>query len=65
MSFGTWPAIQLEEARIFRLAVAFKRCSVGIKGRKVCQENNPNTITPLHQPEPLTSPTLSCFQMIG
>ncbi len=26
--------------------VAFKQCSIGTKGPKVCQENTPHTITP-------------------
>ncbi len=33
-------------ATIFREAVAFKQCSTGTKGPKVCQENIPHTITP-------------------
>lgn len=35
---------------ILMKAVAFKQCSFDIKEAKVCQENIPNTITPL---EPL------------
>ncbi len=37
---GTWSVTILWEA------VAFKRCSIGAKGPKVCQENIPLTITP-------------------
>ncbi len=33
-------------ATILRLAVVFKRCSIGTKGPKVCQENILHTITP-------------------
>ncbi len=33
-------------ATILRYTVAFKRCSIGTKGPKVCQENIPHTITP-------------------
>jgi len=31
---------------MLRQAVAFKRCPIGTKGPKVCQENIPHTITP-------------------
>ncbi len=61
LSFVTWCIILLEvvirrytvvikgwtwSETILRWAVAFKRCSVGTKGPKVCQENIPHTITP-------------------
>lgn len=55
VSFVPWHIVLLELAvedlkGILMKAVAFKQCSFDIKGAKVCQENIPNTITPL---EPL------------
>lgn len=55
VSFVAWHIVLLELAvedleGILMKAVAFKQCSFDIKGAKVCQENIPNTITPL---EPL------------
>ncbi len=62
LSFVTWCIILLEVASedvytvvikgwtwsaiILRSAVAFKQCSIGTKGLKVCPENIPHTITP-------------------
>ncbi len=33
--------------------MVFKRCSIGTKGPKVCQESTPHTLHPHNQPEPL------------
>ncbi len=62
LSFVTWCIILLEvasedgytvvikgwtwSATILMKTVAFKQCSIGTKGPKVCQENIPCTITP-------------------
>ncbi len=50
LSFRRWYTVVIKgwtwSATILRSAVVFKRCSIGIKGPKVCQENIPHTITP-------------------
>ncbi len=48
-------------ATILRLAVAFKWCSIGTKGPKVCKENIPHTITP---PPAWTIETCSLCQIL-
>ncbi len=50
---------------ILRKTVAFKQCSIGTKGPKVCQENIPHTITPHQQPEPLRQGRMDpCFLVL-
>ncbi len=49
-------------ATILRSAVAFKRCSIGTQGPKVCQENIPHTLHHHHKPEPLRQGRMDpCF----
>ncbi len=81
LSFVTWCIILLEVAirrcvhcshkgmNVFsnntQVDVAFKLCSIGTKGPKVCQENIPHTITQHHHPKTLRQNRMDpCFHVL-
>ncbi len=52
-------------ATILRSAVAFKRCSIGTKGPKVCPKISPTPLHHHHQPEPLRRGRMDpCFHVL-
>ncbi len=52
-------------ATILRKAAAFKQCSIGTKGPKVCQENIPTPLHHHHQSEPLRQGRIDpCFHVL-